>query len=99
MHKKKIFLLVAIIAVVAILLFVIFFCLIKQEPAGRDTNVGLGKRTVEHIYKETIDTMGQENRERNDIDRSLIEEEIKIRDGAEELRLVPETVFRQIEKK
>ena len=43
--KKRIFLSLGIIAV---LLFIVFFCLIKPEPIKKDSGVGLGKRTVEH---------------------------------------------------
>jgi hypothetical protein len=45
--KKRIFLLIGIISIIAILLS-IFFCLIKPELIKKDSGVGPGKRTVEH---------------------------------------------------
>jgi phosphotransferase system glucose/maltose/N-acetylglucosamine-specific IIC component len=80
MTRKKIFLSVAIIVIIAILLFIIFFCFIKQEPIRMDTDAGFGRLATEQQIDKDAD------REREDINRETIEKEIKIRDGTDSKR-------------
>lgn len=84
MFKKKIFLLVAIITVITILFFAIWFCPIKQKPIERNPNLGIGKHaTDQYIDGKAVNNTGLADNEREDINSQTIEKENKIRDSAD----------------